>query len=373
MRAVSPAMRYITSRKPSNLYYAAIQAPLATPPINPKDKTLLRPVSELGKPASNAGGYSFLRRTEYISSETKARAEANAHAARANAKSPAAAKARKPTDTVKDDPLHMLRSAVKGFDIAYPENAYTGSDSHSNIRGAVPTLADLEAWKNPKHPSKTDVKLVDAYPLKPDLEAITDSGSYLVTKFVGNPTAGTKARDTRMDIGILYPRDHDSGRQDWDLFLPADESTANNFKRKFDVNDPDRDDPGLYTHKANDDSGNFKYSYLRTYDKGRRTETPGQHYREVALALHDPGNDGRDSQDKGAYYYPVATKMQLKPHRNKNLAQLGLASQAVDEELPKIDWINVTVREPEEEEMAGRAMHREQLEAEHGDRPDGET
>jgi len=363
----------IHTKKSLYSFCAAIQAPLAIPPINPKDKHLLRPVSELGKPASNAGGYSFLRRTEYISSETKARAEANAHAARASAKSPAAAKARKPTDTAKDDPLHMLRSVVKGFDIAYPEDAYTGSDSNSNIRGAVPTPAELEAWKNPKHPSKSDVKLLDAYPLKPDLEAITDSGSFLVTKFVGNPTAATEARDTRMDSGILYPRDHDSGRQDWDLFLPAAESTAGNFKRKFDVYNSDRDDPALYTHKANDDSGNFKYSYLRTYDKGRRTETPGQHYREVALALHDHNNDGRDFQDKGAYYYPIATKMQLKPHRNKNLAQLGLASQAVDEELPKIDWINVTVREPEEEEMASRAMHRNQLEAEHEDRPDGEA
>lgn len=333
----------------------------------------MRPISELGKPATNAGGYSFLRRTEYISSETKARAEANAHAARASAKSPSAGKARKPTDNLKDDPLHMLRSVVKGFDIAYPDDAYTGPDSKLNIRGAAPSPAEIEAWRNPKHPSKSDVKLLDAYPLKPDLNAITDSGSFLVTKFVGNPTAATEARDTRMDTGILYPRDHVSGGQDWDLFLPADGPTTSNFKRKFDVYNSDKDDLALYTHKANDDSGNFKYNYVRTYDKGRRTETPGQHFREVALALHDPGDDGMETQDKGAYYYPIATKMQLKPHRHKNLAQLGLASQAVDEELPKIDWINVTVREPEEEEMASRAMHRDHLEAEFDDHREEEA
>lgn len=311
-----------------------------------------------------------MRRTEYISSETKARAEANAHAARASAKSPVTAKTRKPTEPVKEDPLHMLRSIVKGFDIAYPEDAYAGPDNNSNIRGAVSTSAELEAWRNPKHPSKSDVKLLDAYPLKPDLDAITDSGSFLVTKFVGNPTAATEVRDTRMDIGILYPREP---RQDWDLFLPADESTANNFKRKFDVYSSDKDDPALYTHKANDDSGNFKYNYLRTYDAGRRNDTPGQQYKEIALALHDYASDGDDTQEKGAYYYPIATKIQLKPHRNRNLAQLGLASQAVDDELQKIDWMNVTVREPEEEEMASRAMHRDQLEAEQEDQPDGEA
>lgn len=325
---------------------------------------MLRPLAELGKPAFNTSGYSFLRRTEYISSEAKARAEANANAAKHAAKLPAAAKARRPTDAAKEDPMNMLRSVIKGFDLANPENAYTGSDTASNFRGAVPTPAEKDAWNHPKHPSKPDVKLLDAYPLMPDLEAITDSGAYMVTKFTGNPTTATESRDTRMDVGIIYPREHASGTSDFDFFLPVDEPEAGNIKRKLDVYDPDRDDPSLYTNKAADGSGTFRYPHIRTYESTRRVDTD-QQYKEVALALHDPESEGAhaDTQARGAYYYPVVTKLQLKPRRNKNLVQLGLASQAVDDENEKIDALNVNVRAPEEDELNSRALHRAAVEA----------
>ena len=345
--------------------YIAIQAPLATPPVHPKDKNLLRPLSELGKPAFKAGGYSFLRRTEYISSEAKARAEANAHAARVTARSPAAIKTRKPVDTSKDDPMFMLRSVVKGFDLANPEDAYTGPENTSNIRGVAPSAAEVEAWKNPKHPSKSDVQLLDAYPLKPDLDAITDSGAFVITKFTGNPTTTTESRDVRMDVGIVLPREHDSGDYDYDFFLSIDEVAANNFREKMNVNNPDKDDPELYTQKAADGSDHFRFNYHRTYDASRRVDSIDQQYKEVALALHDSEPDSLDTQEKGAYYYPIVTKMQLKPRRNKNLAQLGLASQAVNEDIQKIDGMNITVKEPDEGEVAGRARHRDELEAEH--------
>ncbi|KAL6718359.1 hypothetical protein ACLMJK_004448 [Lecanora helva] len=352
---------------------SSIQAPLATPPVHPKDKSLLRPLSELGKPAFNSGGYSFLRRTEYISTEAKARAEANAHAARTTVKSPAAAKPRKPADTQKDDPMFMLRSAIKGFDLANPQDAYTGPDTVSNLRGAAPTPAETEAWKNPRHPSKPDVKLLDSYPLLPDLDAITDSGGFMITKFTGNPSAATEKRDTRMDVGIIYPREHESGSLDYDFFIPTDEAAADKIRQKFDVNNPDRDDPELYTQKDSDGSDHFRYNFLRTYDASRRIDTVDQQYKEVALALHDQDDNNPHSQEKGAYYYPIVTKMQLKPRRNRNLAQLGLASQAAGEEAEKIDWMTITVGEPEEGEIASRAKHREMLEAEHQRVPDGEA
>lgn len=348
----------------------AIQAPLATPPVHPKDKNLLRPLSELGKPAFIAGGYSFLRRTEYISTEAKARAEANAHAARTTFKSPTAAKARKPADTQKEDPMYMLRSVIKGFDLANPQDAYTGPDNASNIRGAAPSPAEAEAWKNPRHPSKPDVRLIDAYPLKPDLDAITDSGAFVITKFTGNPSASTEKRDVRMDVGIMYPRELESGTFDYDFFLPADETAANSIRQKFDVNNPKRDNQDLYTQKSADGSECFRYNYLRTYNASRRVDSIDQQYKEVALSLHDHENDGQDTQEIGAYYYPISTKMQMKPRRNRNLAQLGLASQAVEEDAEKIDWMNVTVGEPEEEEKAGRGRHREDLEVEPGDHVD---
>ena len=345
----------------ANLFIAAIQAPLAIPPIHPKDKNLLRPLSELGKPAFNTSGYSFLRRTEYISSEAKARAEANANAAKQAAKSPAAAKARRPIDASKEDPMNMLRSVIKGFDLANPDDAYTGADTTSNIRGAVPTPAERDAWNRPKHPSKPDVKLVDAYPLIPDLEAVPDSGAYMIAKFTGNPTAATESRDTRMDVGILYPREHALGTYDYDFFLPVDEPEADSVKKKLDVNDPDRDGPALYTHKNAEGSGAFKYPHVRTYESSRKLDQPDQQYKEVALALHDAGSEG-NSQVRGAYYYPIVTKLQLKPRRNKNLVQLGLASQAVDDEAEKVDSVNLHVRSPDEDERTSRALHRAAVE-----------
>ena len=357
------------------LLYAAIQAPLATPPVHPRDKSLLRPLAELGKPALNPAGYSFLRRTEYISTDAKTRAEAIANAAKMPGKPSAASKARKPIDVSKEDPVSILRSTVKGFDLASPQDAYTGPDTTTNIRGDIPTPAEADAWNRPKHPSKPDVKLLDAYPLKPDLDAVTDSGAYVITKFAGNPTPVTEARDIRMDVGLLYPRELAPDTYNYEFFLPANEVVTNNIMRKLDVTHDACDDPALYTDKAPDGSGVFKFDFLRTYESGRGSTRGDQQYREIALALHDPeldrqsasteyaarGND-IDPLDKGAYYYPVLSKVQLKPRRNKNLVQLGLASQATGDEIQKFDGIRLTVREPDEGETAKRATHREHVE-----------
>ena len=286
------------------------------------------------------------------------------HTSRNNVRSAAPTKTRKPVEAPKDNPMNMLRDVIKGFDIAYPEDAYNGPDNASNIRGAAPTASEVEAWKNPKHPSKPELTLLDSYPLLPDLDAVTDSGAFMITKLTGNPSTATKTRDTRMDVGMLYPRERASGATEYDFFLPADDVVAANFKRKFDVFDEDRDDPELYTHKTADDTGAFRFTCLRTYDSSRRVDSVAQQYKEVALALHDDDEDIMSSQEKGAYYYPIISKMQLKPRRNKNLAQLGLASQAVDDELEKLDWMNVTVQDPDEDELNSRARHREDIMAE---------
>ena len=377
MRAVGSVFEGLFLLIRVDLLYTAIQAPLATPPVHPRDKSLLRPLAELGKPAFNPAGYSFLRRTEYISSEAKARAEANAsaNAAKVTSKPPAASKARKPIDASKEDPVSILRSAVKGFDLANPEDVYTGPDTTTNIRGAMPTPTETDAWKRPKHPSKPDIKLLDAYPLKPDPDAVTDSGAYMITKFAGNPTPVTEARDIRMDVGILYPRELAPDTYNYEFFLPGSQVAVRNVRRKLDVNDDACDDPALYTEKAPDGSGVFKFNFLRTYESGRGSTRGDQQYREVALALHDPELDrqpssteytvrgnGIDPLEKGAYYYPVLSKVQLKPRRNKNLVQLGLASQATGDEFQKFEGIRLTVRQPDEGERAKRATHREHVE-----------
>ena len=384
MRAVSRITERLLLSIRADPLYPAIQAPLAIPPVHPKDKNLLRPLAELGKPALNPAGYSFLRRTEYISSDAKARAEANANAVRNTGKPLAPSKTRKPIDALKEDPVNILRSTVKGFDLANPEDAYTGPDTTTNIRGAMPTQAETDAWKRPKHPSKPDAKLLHAYPLKPDPDAVTDSGAYMITKFAGNPTPITEARDIRMDVGILYPRELAPDTYNYEFFLPNDEVASRHVMRKLDVNDDACNDPALYTDKAPDGSAVFKFDFLRTYEPGRGATQGDQQYREVALALHDPELDrqtastksiarhnGIDPLDRGAYYYPVLSKVQLKPRRNRNLVQLGLASQATDDEVQKFDGIRLTVREPDEGERAKRATHREHMEPDDGSGVDG--
>ena len=370
-------------------------APLAIPPVHPKDKNLLRPLSELGKPKHAPGGYSFLRRTEYISSEqSRPRPDSSI-----KTPSKTFVKPRKPADTSNDEPINILRSAIKGFDVAYPHDAYTGPDTEENIRGAVPSPAELEAWNNPKHPSNPELKLVDRYPLLPDLDAMTDSASYMVVKFAANPTSSTDKRDTRMDVGVLHALEispevlaewkakvtaHDADPAhhphpggvpySYNLFLPADEVTADNLSTKLDVDDPDKDDPELCARKDKDGSGSIRLNQVRIYDTGRQSGTPEFPYKEVALAIHDPeleekaprlgvegGKPARGRLKKAAYYYPVAQKLQLKPRRNKNLVQLGLAAQAPDDEENKVDVMDLTVREPDEVEESRRSGHRMDL------------
>ena len=375
----------------------AIQAPVAIPPVHPRDKNLLRPLSELGKPKYAPGGYSFLRRTEYISSE-QSRPRLDPGPSKVPSKS--TPKFRKPTDTAKDEPINVLRAVVKGFDIANPDDAYAGPDTKDNIRGNVPSPAELEAWKTPRHPTKPELKLVDSYPIMPDLDALTDSLSYMVAKFTANPTQSTDVRDIRMDAGLLQPLDlapdveaewkaklaayeadslHNPNPggppYSYSLFLPADEATANNMLMKLDVDNPEKDDPALCIRKDKSGLGTHRLNNIRTYETGRQTGTSAHPFREVALALHDPEFEERMKAagingihptagrlKKAAYYYPVVQKTQLKPRRNKNLAQLGLARQVAEaEEDDKVDVIDITIRDPDETESARRASHRMDL------------
>ncbi|KAL8819848.1 MAG: hypothetical protein Q9223_001798 [Gallowayella weberi] len=357
------------------------------------DKSLLRPLSELGKPKYQGGGISFLRRTEYISSDT---ARARSEAAPKSTPKPANSKLRKPVDTSKDDPINVLRAAVKGFDIAHPEDAYLGNDTTDNIKGLEPTPAELEAWRNPRHPQKSNLKPLDFYPILPDHSADTDTGSYILAKFSANPTQVADKRDMRVDVGILRPIDDDAmlaehnakvaaNKADpvrnphpggalfnYHFYLAADEKSARNLKRKLDVDDPDRDDPSLYTTKNREGKETFRLGLQRMYGTGRATAQDSDHaYREIALALHDPELEAQSSESAGAaeegtkkaaYYYPIMQKIQLKPHRSKNLAQLGMASRLHNDEDPsKIDAYDAFVDDLDEYEKANRSARRAEL------------
>ena len=376
----------------------AIQAPLVPPPLHLKDRRLLRPLKSLGQPKNEVADVSFLRRTQYT-------AEDNIRARGEKAGGLIGSRRKKPNDTSKDEPINVLRSVIKGFDIANPEDAYKGPDTEQNIRGHAPTLAETEAWKNPQHPTNPKLKVLDSYPILPDHDAITDSVGYMVTKFAGNPSNATDSRDERMDVSLLHPIELSAEQQldyqakhaaheadpvhypapglpafDYEFFLPSAEESTKNIKKKFNVDDPERDDPELYKGTGkNSSQGSFRYNNVRIYETGLQSNNSNHQYQEVAIALHDPELEkGKASTEpvedidaakldrhrKAAYYYPIVSKVQLKPRRSKHLAHLGTQAAAgnnTTDEANKIDAVDLVIRDLDEIELSKRASHKAEL------------
>lgn len=382
----------------THLSLTAIMAPGVPPPVHPKDRKLLRPLKSLGQPKTEIAGISFLRRTQYTADEN-GRARSDPTVARNFVKS--SSKKRRQTDASKDESINVLRSVIKSFDIANPADAYKGPDTDHKIRGFAPTIAETDAWKKPLHPSNPKLKLVDAYPILPDLDALTDSNGYIVAKFAGNPANATDSYDERMEVGLLHPIELTAAKMvefksrvaaheadpinypdagvptfDYEFFLPDDVQTAKNMKKKLDVNNPERDDPKLYTHKGvSGHKDSFRLNLVRVYETGLHSNNSTHPYQEVALALFDPeleeqmagitvgdASGGAISRQKGAYYHPIISKVQLKPRRSKHLAQMGLQAGAGSlDDTERIDAVDATVRELDEVELGLRTSYKATL------------
>jgi RNA polymerase II-associated factor 1 len=284
----------------------------------------------------------------------------------------------------KEDPINILKNIVKGFDIAYPQDAYKGEDTAENIRGATVTTEEMKAWANPKHPTNPQAQLLDSYPLLPDLEAIPQMGSYMMMRFTTNPVSSTDKYDTRLDTAIFRPSADpnkealyeqkkaewtpESGRPkplpdyDYDYYLPGDENAVIGIKRKLDINDPENDSAELYTDDLGDDQRAFKFPRIRTYETQHQTGDDENVYNDtVAIALHDPelavghvpGTTKRLA--KGAYFYPISTRMSIKPKRRTGMPMLS----QTEEEKP--DELNLTIREPDEEDIGRIRFHQATL------------
>ena len=173
-------------------------------PLCAADRALMRPPNALGKSHNNATGTSFLRRTEYITSSTtggsKFESSNSSNTMRVRRK-------RKLQDTSVDDPINISRHILKGFNLAYPADAYNGQDSAENIRAADITAEERQAWNKPKHPKNPNLKLLESYPLLPDWDAMTDTGAYMVFKYMAAPVNNPldPSYDTRIDVALLRP------------------------------------------------------------------------------------------------------------------------------------------------------------------------
>ncbi|PUU80276.1 Paf1-domain-containing protein [Tuber borchii] len=277
--------------------HSAILALDPVPPIDPKDRLLMRPAAALGKTnaraTGSAGNVSFLRRTEYISAEqSRSTFKSGGNTERLMAAS-RAKRASRPED---NDPVRILQAVLKGFDVANPETA--GQDHNGLGALAVGDIAAANAernWKELKHPNKPGVRAVETYPLLPDFQATSDNGGYMVFKFMGSPVVPGEKRDTRLDVGLLKPKDkpldddgNPVGQDIFDYYIPASESIANRVKAKFAAYAEDEDE-----EDDKEDGDEFRYDF------------------EAALLL----NKSDDKKSKGAYFYPVLTRYTIRPRR----------------------------------------------------------
>jgi RNA polymerase II-associated factor 1 len=368
----------------------AIQALDNPPPPHSHDRALLRPLAALGKPTSITSGVSFLRRTEYITSVAAGGSRFESSNSGNTMRQRNAAKRRR-ADLAKEDPLNILRSIVKGFDLAYPQDAYLGPDSGNNIKGAEITAEEKKAWAKPKHPSKTDIELLDSYPILPDLDALTDTGSYMVMKFITCPVPPIDIYDERLDVALFRPigqSPEDIPRMEaqqaaheadpsqpaplpqyqYEFFLPANADKVRGIKRNFGVTDPDNEDEVTFDGEYKETGRTyFRYERVRAYETYQQTGDPSDvHGDIVAVALHDPESEEGPQRDnplqKAAYYYPVMQRSFIRPRRQ--VQRRGAVGPAEEEEETKVDIIEAQGKDPPVEEVERRAQHRARYDVE---------
>lgn len=360
-------------------------APENPPPVDPADLPFLMTPEQMRNPAPKNANVSFLRRTQYIATTGSVRP--------ADSKiGPGASRPKMQKPKVsREDPSHIKKYIMKGFDIAYPESKHKGEDTETRIKGLPATKAELDAWANPVHPDNPKLKPAGFFPVIPDLEGFPDPGGFLQFKFDKAPVQSVKGkRDDRMDVGILVPsapeervcQEHASKTAlhkanpnlypdpgpipwDYDLFLPEKLNSAKNIKRSLNVSNPDRDNASHYTHEGPDGAKYHRYDRLRTYATNTQVLNTDQKYKDIGIVLFNPEQAGSNTRlsQKAAYYYPILGKTRLKPERSRTIAQAGLAPTQAKAKEDQVHQIQVTVRDPNPDEAHKRASHRAQVDS----------
>ncbi|KIW08431.1 uncharacterized protein PV09_01334 [Verruconis gallopava] len=342
-------------------------------PLHPKDRELLRPLNALGKPAASTNAVSFLRRTEYISSSSTVNKTPKTNVLMAGRN---ANRNRPKQPANKDDPISILRGIVKGFDIANPADVYTGEDSQSQLRGARPTEEEKKAWKAPVHPTKPSLKLLDSYPILPDLDSFPDTGNYVLIKYQNNPSDITSHYDQRLDVALIRPLQHtpdeeaayeekvalartDPSRPKplpefrYDVLIPESTDSVPAIKRKFSTEDPKNDSEDLYDYE-NPETGRraFRYKRLRQYETYQQAGNPDDPWNDsVALVLNDGESGSR--LKKGAYIYPIVQRTSIRPVRpvKTTMGVMARATVRHEDEEETVHGMEVCVRGLNENEM----------------------
>lgn len=270
-----------------------------------------------------------------------------------------------------DDPLNISRHILKGFNIAYPADAYNGQDNAENIRAAEISPEERQAWNKPKHHSNPNLKLLDSYPLLPDWDATTDTGAYMIFKYQAAPVNNPldPSYDPRLDVALfrpagqsindqeLYLQEKEAQREDptapaptsrfhFEFFLPSSRERVHDIQRNFTTNNPNAEDI-TFDGEGEDDEGRprkfFKYDNIRTYETSQQAACEDVYGDVVAMALHDPEKHKaailRSTKlQKAAYFYPIIQKTSIRPRRPGHVEMV--------EEQQRVDVIEAAGKEP---------------------------
>lgn len=302
-------------------------------------------------------------------------------------------KRRKLDGNADEDPAKIPHRIERSFTLANPDTA-------SLTNGDRPSQNETEAWARPTHPENGSLRVLDAYPVVPDLYALPEHGSFLITKFVSNPSSGMTKYDTRINSAILRPvtpepeiQEAYEARQaayeknktlpkpgnpwfEYDLYLADDVRAAESIRQTFQgavrgdlsttaeedgENDEDDDDDDA---PVPDQDSRVQYSYVRRYETYQQTLDNKSPYQDtLVLALHDPAGDTTKTTtlQKAAYIYPIGQRTYMRPSRVATGTRGKRRTQA-----PKADVLDVAVREASRKEKTAWRGIRAGLEREGG-------
>ncbi|MBE3044313.1 hypothetical protein IMZ48_17445 [Candidatus Bathyarchaeota archaeon] len=321
-----------------------MQAPSEIPEVHPNDKALLRPLASLARAKAGDEPVSFLRRTEYISSSVRRSAPGGPTRPNNANRQPN----KRPAPEVDDSPAAIRRKIMHDFD------------------WAKKCLEDTSRVKNPF--PKRGAKIADSFRFAPDLDAFPDAGAYVEVKFATNPVQGHGKYDDRMLNGALKPcektpaeemayaqvvdaheRDPDNNSKpppfmNYDFYLHKRGDTPR-FRAKFDVDNPEKDEDGLYT--AEGESGPcFQFTRLRGYETTKEVEMDHKTKYGTQLFIGFTEEDDIEAE-KGAWYYPVMQKSVIRPQRQRAIdLTRGLE---VGDGQATVEQLDVTIEDPTDE------------------------
>lgn len=267
------------------------------PVLNPKDSILLREPGGSGPGARAQPSVSFLRRTEYISSEV-VRKKLDINSAKQLRQ-----QQQKQRETVVD-PEAQLRAVENTFEA---------------------TSTPLEKIR---HPTKKHLKAVETFAVLPDFKQL--DLTYLAVKMLGSAALSQekkKISDDSLAVSIFRPTSLED--DEWmSFFVPTKEDSARSLKRKL-------DDPAD-TLEDNEDKV-YRFTHHKDYEM-ELIQHPSQ-FAEIAINF--------DKKNSTAVFVPVAGRTKLK-HRRIVESQRALVNEH------NVAAIDLSLREVTAEESISR-------------------